>query len=146
MSSGAAAALAMASGAAAELTVASGAAAEQLLGEPAGASAGEAAGSAAPSPAETALAYLSSLGEASAGELKQLEDQEKALVLQKKLLKKEIKNKKSRDNRLMSKCAKSLTSSQMLELASKKMTMEKAKAASAAKSKAKAKAKAKASA
>ena len=107
-----------------------------------------AAGSAEPAamnadPAEAAVAYLQSLGDASQGELDELMNQEKELLHQKKVLKKAIRAKKQRDERLMSKAAKSLSGQQLMELASKKMSVEKAKAEAKAKAKANPKPKAK---
>ena len=94
--------------------------------------------------AAAAWAYMESVGSASLVTMANLEAQQKDLLLQKKALTKQIRLKKVRDERLMSKAAKNLTAAQLLELASKKSAAEKAKASAKSKAKSKAKAKAKA--
>ena len=73
--------------------------------------------------------FLTTLGNASHDEITALEQRSRALVAEKRLLQKEIKNKKSRDARLMKRAAKDLTAEQLIKVAALKASA-KAKAAS----------------
>ena len=116
---------------------------------PAGAAPASSGGVApAPAPPDTtaaaaAWAYMESVGTASMASMASLEEQQKAFLAQKKTLTKQIRLKKVRDERLMSKAARNLSADQLFEMASEKAAVDKAKATAKAKAHAKGKAKAK---
>ena len=87
--------------------------------------------------------FLESLGAARAMEVDAMEAQRVEIERQRSAIKKDIKNKKARDNRLINRAAKDLTADQMMQVAAiKAAAAAKAKARAAAKPKSKAKAKA----
>ena len=64
--------------------------------------------------------FLATLGNASHDEITALEQRNRALLAEKRMLQKEIKNKKNRDARLMKRAAKDLTAEQLIKVASLK--------------------------
>ena len=111
------------------------------------------AGEAAVEPVLPWLALVQGMGEARAEELDQLEAEERDLIRRKNAVRKDIKKKKQRDQRLMSKAASNLTNDQLMHVVALRAAANaKAKAKAACKavgkaaSKAKAKAKGKAAA
>ena len=63
---------------------------------------------------------LATLGDATFDEINALEQRSRALNAEKRLVQKEIKNKKGRDARLMKRAAKDLTTDQLIKIASLK--------------------------
>ena len=103
--------------------------------------AGDGGACAATGPAAAAFAALGALGAARAVEVEHLEDRQRALLQQKKTLAREIKVKKQRDQRLLSKAVKNLSETQLIQAAAlKAAATTKAKAKTATKAAAKAKA------
>ena len=97
--------------------------------------------------AANVFAAVGALGAAHTNEVEQLEAQQRALHQQNKRLAREIKTKKQRDQRLLTKAVKNLTEAQLIQAAAlKSAATTKAKAKAVAKAKAKAKAKAAAAA
>ena len=82
------------------------------------------------------MAYLARLGSSEKGEMEGMLQSITDLVRQQKVLKKAVRAKKARDQRLMSKAAKTLTSSQLLRLAGQQLEAEKGRAAAKAKAQA----------
>ena len=108
------------------------------------ATAAAAAGAVAPVVgAEAAFAALGALGAAQAGEVDELLERQRQLLQQKKVLAKELKLKKARDNRLLNKAVKHLSKDQLMQAAALKTNADaKAKAKVQAKVRAVAKAQA----